>query len=305
MGNLIFDRIEALCEDESELDATVVYLTQQLSPIIRAGEPTLICFPREKENDLGRLAERAVINCGSQPVFWDKDLRWKELLRLAFFSKATTIIAPPLVTLGLTKVAAYRKVPLNIYNVVMAGYPCLDWMMDGIEKGLDCNLSGIFGPGIKSVVSGFSCSCGRGIHIRDDVFGVEIVDEQGNELPDGQYGNVVFFHKREPENRFVTRIFGSIMTQRCPCGNPSPKLVGMDVGEYTPTSLLKIAENLLYWNSILDCRLSRTEYGIELEVICFPGEKMPQLPSCARLIVRPWDPEKDIPISIGAGWTIP
>lgn len=305
MRNPAFERILALSSTPVELESTVQYFSDCLKPIVGAGENVLICFPRVKATDLGAMAESAVIRCGGVPVFWENDLRWKELLRLAFVSKATTIIAPPLIILGLAKLAAFRGIPLYFYHAVMAGYPCLDWMMDGIEKGLDCKIWGGFGPGTEALLTGFSCDCGRGVHIRDDKYGVEIVDSQGQELRDGENGHIVIYHKDAPEARFETRAFGSVMSQRCPCGNSSPKLIGIDVGEYRASSLLKIAEDLLYWNSILDCRLKRSEFGLEMEIICFRGEKMPKLPTCAKLIVRDWDPESDIPLSLSAGWTTP
>lgn len=305
MENQAFSRILKIFSTREELDASVEYLTKQMQPIVREGESVLICFPRENETDLGNMLEKAVLRCGGVPVFWEDDLRWKELLRISFVSKASTIIGPPLVILGLSKVAAFEGIPLYIYNAVMAGYPCLDWMMDGVEQGLDCKIWGIYGPGIYSVLSGFSCDCGRGVHIRDDKFGVEIIDENGNELPDGKHGRIVIYPLREPECRFESRAFASVMTQMCPCGNPAPKLVGVDVEDRWQSARLKIAEDLLYWNSILDCMITRTEYGLELEVVCFRGEKMPKLPSCAKLTVRTWNPETDIPMSLSAGWSTP
>jgi hypothetical protein len=47
--------------------------------------------------------------------------------------------------------------------------------------------------------------------------------------------------------------------------------------------------------SILDCRLSNGESGLEIELIVLPGDKLPKLPSCAKRVIRPWDPEKDVP----------
>jgi len=38
-----------------------------------------------------------------------------------------------------------------------------------------------------------------------------------------------------------------------------------------------------------------------LALICFPGEKLPKFPSCAKLQVRPWNPERDCPLPLGAG----
>lgn len=304
MRHPAYERLLSITSQNEELESTVAYLTQHLAPIVKSSEAVLICFPREKETDFGRMAEQAVLRCGGLPVFWGEDRRWKELLRLSFCTKASTIIAPPLIILGLSKIAVFEKIPLHFYNAVMAGYCCLDWMMDGIEKGLDCKLWGALGPGISSVLSGFSCDCGRGIHLREEKFGLEIVDGSGAELPDGSHGRVVLYHRNDPDAPFPTKVFGSVMPRRCPCGDPSPKLVGLDGETNWETSLVKYAEELLYWNSILDCVFTKTEQGMELEVVCFPGEKMPKFPSCAKLLVRSWNPEQDCPLPGGAGWIL-
>ena len=133
MAHPALERILALSSREEELKATVAYLTQNLAPAVKSGDAVLICFPHEQETDFGTMAGKAVKNCGGNPVFWGEDPRWKELLRLSFLWKATAIIAPPLIILGLTKLTAYKKVPLYLTHAVMAGYPCLNWFIDGVE----------------------------------------------------------------------------------------------------------------------------------------------------------------------------
>lgn len=59
--------------------------------------------------------------------------------------------------------------------------------------------------------------------------------------------------------------------------------------------LIRLEQELLSWTSILDCRLEKTEAGLELQIVAFSGERIPRLPSCARLVISEWNPEKDIP----------
>lgn len=58
-----------------------------------------------------------------------------------------------------------------------------------------------------------------------------------------------------------------------------------------------LRDRLLSWSGILDFRVRRTECGNDLEIVSFPGEKLPKLPSCAKLTLRSWNPEKDMPFS--------
>lgn len=300
-----YGEIVSVSSLQEERNDSIDYLSSRLKKIIKSGETVVICFPTKDQGGLGALMVQAVVRNGGVPIIWEEDLRWKELLRLTFVTHASTIIAPPLVVLGLSKIASYERIPLNLYNAVLAGYPCLDWMMDGIENGLDCRLWGCYGPGQDSVISGFSCECGRGIHLRSEKYRIAILDEKGNSVPHGTRGRAMIQHRLTPEIWFDTHSFAEISAGKCPCGDTSEKLVNIDVGDYPTTSLFKIAEDLMYWNSILDCRLEKTECGLEIEVVCFSGEKLPRFPSCAKLIVRTWDKETDCPLSLNAGWMYP
>lgn len=59
-----------------------------------------------------------------------------------------------------------------------------------------------------------------------------------------------------------------------------------------------LTRQLLPWSSILDFRARQTPLGLDLEIVVFPGEKLPQLPSCAKMNLRKWEPEKDVPFSL-------
>ena len=191
---------------------------------LKKNEKVLICFPN-REGGLGRKMERAVIDRGAIPVSWGEDLRWRNLLWIAFSQKVSTIIGPPLVILGLSKLAYANGTPLYVRNVVCAGPPCLDWMKEGIVQGLDCNLF--------------------------------IGDDSMNE---------------------DTLVY---------CSDPD---------------LDDLRQELHSWTSILDCRLEKGQYGLEMEIVSFPGRQLPKLPSCAKLVVRPLNPEKDVPFGLLRDW---
>ena len=203
---------------------TVDQSLQETMGFLRKNERVLICFPK-RDGGIGKKIEDAVIRLGGAAIPWGEDLRWKTLLRQAFSERISTIIGPPTVILGLSKLAYANGIPLSVRNVMTAGAACQDWMKEGIVKGLDCKLYSWDNP------------C--------------------NEL-----------------TAFI---------------NNDPVL----------DSLRK---ELHSWTSILDCRMEKGTYGLELEVVAFTGRQMPKLPSCAKLVVRPWEPEVDIPFGLIPNW---
>lgn len=279
------------------LENTVEYLAEHLGKFLSRQESVLICFSEHKEGNLSWLMEQAVLRCGANPVIWGPDHRWKTLLQQAFFSRATAIIGPPQVVLGLTKLKKYNQVPLYIRKVVTAGYPCTEWMIDGIAAGFDCRAGGCFGLGESGIVAGFACGHCLGFHLRRDVYGMDIVDADGNSLPPGELGEMVLYSRKNPDLRYPMGEYGRVEIHRCNCGSEGIRLMDLCPGSKTDIELLELLQYLQSWTSILDCRLKRSEQGLEIEIVCFPGEKLPKLPTAAKLVIRPWNPKHDEPFS--------
>ena len=294
MEQPVFMKVAALAEREAAAERSAKYLQDKFSQFLKKSERVLICFTK-KDDTLCRILEQAVVECGAVPVWLGEDCRWVTILKTAFTSKCNCIVGSPLMLLGLSKVARHMGTPLFARNVLLSGYPSTEWMVKAIERGLDCQSWGCFDPGVGAVISGFSCGNRIGVHIRDDEYGVDIVDEQGNLLPEGETGRIVLYPKEAPELRLVTGQLATLDSSPCKCGCKSPRLLNLDNLKENYASLSQEGERLHYWSSILDCRLEKNEYGLELEVVVFQGEKLPKLPSCAKMVIRPWNPETDEP----------
>jgi phenylacetate-coenzyme A ligase PaaK-like adenylate-forming protein len=304
MSDTALKKMVEMARRPGSVEDTVRYLSDKMG-FLRENERVLICFPNRGEGSIGAMLEQAVLQCDAIPVMWGDDLRWKTLLRLAFSCRAGTVIGPPLVILGLWKLAKANGTPLYIRNAMTAGYPCLDWMIDGIIRGLDCRTWGCFDPGDGTIVAGFSCAKSRGVHIRESEYAVEILDGDGRPAPSGSVGDIVLSSRACPDVRWQNGQQGRLDTTPCACGCSDVRLMDIAPGRDTDPVLTALGCELHSWTSILDCRIERGEYGLELEVITFPGYQLPKLPSCAKLIIRPWEPERDIPFGLVPDWEIP
>lgn len=302
MQNGTLQELQAFAASPEELENTVAYLAEHMKRFVRRQDKVLICFPRAKEDSIGSLFEQATLKLSAIPLFWSEDHKWMSLLRQSFYSRATVVIGPPLVILGLSKLAKATGTPLYFRHAVTAGYPCLDWMIEGIVKGLDCQTWGCFGPGTGPVVSGFSCGRSYGVHIRQDAYDFYIVDEQGDAVPKGESGVISVAHRQDMNRRFAMQDHGRLDEMPCACGQKTPRLVDIHPAERFQDDVLSLYQQFHAWTSILDCRVIKGEYGLELELIVFPGEKLPKLPTCAKQVIRHWDPERDVPFDIPQNW---
>lgn len=287
-------------------EETAAYLAEKLSGFVKKMDTVLICFPEQGSGSLSHLMEQAVLQCEAIPVVWGADHRWKSLLRLAFSSRANTIISTPLIVLGLAKLRSFYSIPLFVRNVVTAGYPCEEWMIDGIRRGFDCVSWGCFAMGTTGVVAGFSCSEVQGVHLRDSEYRVEIVDRNGNALPEGEEGEMVLSPANAPELRYFMGENARLRTGRCACGSTQPLLTDLCPGRTeADADLMELGKTLQSWNSVLDCRLCKGQYGLELEIVALPGGRLPKLPSAAKQCIRVFDPEKDEPLPYDPTQKIP
>lgn len=296
MEHPAYERIAALASMPSALENTAHYIASHLRLFLRPRCRVLICFPAKENHDLGAVFAQAVRLAGAFPMVWGPDHRWKTLLRQAFLERAEAIVGPPLVILGLAKLAKATGTPLNIRKAVTAGYPCLDWMIDGIIKGLDCDTWGCFGPATGPVVSGFSCGKSRGVHIREDAYEVTV-----DALP-GHSGEISIRAKAEPDLELPIRDYGRLETAPCACGRKEVRLVDIGPSSRLGPELDGLYQQLHTWTSILDVRLERGDCGLEMELIVFPGQKLPKLPTCAKRVIRAWNPETDEPFGLIPDW---
>lgn len=296
----VYRKIAALAMEDASLEKSIGYLAEHLGHFLRKRERVMICFWNAGRGSLGWLMEQAVLRCEAIPVVWGPDRLWSTLLRQAFSNKTSAIIGPPLILLGLTKLIRHSGVPLYVRKVITAAYPCPDWMIDGLVKGFDCEVGGCFTLDETGAVAGFACGHSWGVHLREEEYGVDIVDGDGNPLPAGELGEMVLYPKSHPELRHPMGELGRLEREVCPCGSLAPRLLDMQPGGLN-SDLIQLGESLQRWTSVLDCRLKKGESGLEIEIVCFPGEQLPKLPSAAKLVIRPWDPAVDAPFPYHSG----
>ena len=294
-------RLEQAVRTPEKLAQTVDYLADNMRKFLHPGDKIMICYANREPGSLSDLLSKAAQKLGATALI-PEDLKWKTMLTLAFRSRAAVISAPPFVVLGLTKIARHTKTPLYFRNAITAGYRCTNWMIEGIQRGLDCQVWGCLGPGTGPLVSGFSCNKEPVLHLRDELFEAEIVDAQGNPLPDGESGYVIITPKDMPHLRYNTMEMARMRRTPCACGCTAPLLMDMHSGEDVDAYQEQLGRELLNWTSILDCRFDNSESGFAMELVVFPGEKLPNLPQCAKRVIRKWNPNQDVPFWFTPGW---
>lgn len=71
----------------------------------------------------------------------------------------------------------------------------------------------------------------------------------------------------------------------------------IEADKYTHSMHNELEDMLLGCPDVLDYSMDITECGNALEVVILNNQKMTVLPSCAKLLIRKWNPEIDVPFS--------
>ena len=103
-------KLAMLAEQPEAAEKSVAYLHKNMSQFLKKNERVLILFPK-KENTACRILETAVLKCGCVPLWMGQDWRWMTLLKTAFTTKCSCLVGPPLMLLGLSKLAKQMGTP--------------------------------------------------------------------------------------------------------------------------------------------------------------------------------------------------
>jgi phenylacetate-CoA ligase len=120
----------------------------------------------------------------------------------------------------------------SVKKVVCIGEPVRDGAFklnsagSGIEKNWGAKVYSTYGV-TELANSLCECAAGRGGHLHDEQLHLEILDDAGNLLPEGEVGEVVattFGVEAMPLIRYRTGDCAALFTTKCRCGRKTPRL---------------------------------------------------------------------------------
>ncbi|WP_436715010.1 hypothetical protein U8335_19870 [Roseiconus lacunae] len=119
-----------------------------------------------------------------------------------------------------------RQTPLQIPVIKTSGSRIAPSWIPELERAFGGKFWNDYG---SAEFGSIACDCRRhdGMHVFDDFFIVEVVDDDGNPLDDHEVGNVVvtdLMNHTMPMIRYQIGDLGSLDHSPCPCGRQSPRL---------------------------------------------------------------------------------
>ncbi len=134
---------------------------------------------------------------------------------------------------------------------------------------------------------GFAQRCGTVIGPASIVLGLsKLAKRMGTPL---HIRNAILVGKKPDAWMVETIQTGLDCTVRCAWGQEEAE---------ESSAVEQLRRELRRWTTILDFRLERGSGGLALEMVVFPGEKLPKLPTLGKLVIREFDPDREIPFGV-------
>ena len=208
---------------EVDTEHTVGFFTAGISEMLQPGEKCLIAFPFTGPFGLGDLIAQAVECLGATPVKAGFGQTWGEMCRLVRETRPETYIGFPVALLSLCRMYG-DDFPIRRALVSADATP--KGVMEELEKALGSKLYPHYGSRECGLGGAVTCEAFEGMHLRENHIIPEIIDEAGNVLPDGEYGELVITTigaQAMPLIRYRTGDFTRILPP-CPCGGVTKRL---------------------------------------------------------------------------------
>lgn len=206
-----------------DTEHTVGFFTAGISEMLSAGEKCFIAFPFTGPFGLGDLIAQAVERLGAVPIKAGFGKTWGEMAELVKETKPETYIGFPVTLLSLIRMYGDG---FPIKRALVSGDACPAGVMAELEKALGNKLYPHYGCRECGLGGAVTCSAFEGMHLRENHIIPEIIDENGNVLPDGAYGELVITTigaDAMPLIRYRTGDFTRILPP-CKCGGVTKRL---------------------------------------------------------------------------------
>jgi len=252
---------------ETDTEHTIGFFAAGISEMLSPGEKCLIAFPFTGPFGLGDLIAQAVERLDAVPIKAGFGQTWEELAALVRETQPETYIGFPVTLLSLSRM--YGE-DLPIKRALVSGDACPKGVMEELEKALGSKLYPHYGSRECGLGGAVTCPAFAGMHLRENHIIPEIIDENGNVLPDGEHGELVITTigaDAMPLIRYRTGDYTRLLPQ-CPCGGVTKRIDTVSRREGT-VSIEELDSKLFQIPALVDFRASFDgQLTIEARTLC-------------------------------------
>lgn len=254
---------------EEDCMRTIQLFEAGLGEFIFPGNKTLVCMPYSGPFGLGELISAAIRNLGAEPIEAGIGKSYGQLKELLDKEKPDTFVGMPVVLLALLRLFGRG----SLRRALVSGDACPDLVISETEKLLGSRLWPHYGSREMGLGGAICCEAHEGMHLRENHVIAEIIDENGKNVSDGCFGELVITTigmEAQPLIRYRTGDRTRILSDRCACGSCVIRLD--EVSRIGASGQMRLLDNRIFEiGEIVDYRITWLADGAELEALLLPS----------------------------------
>lgn len=236
-----------------------------LGEFVYSGSKTLICMPFFGPFGLGELISTAIEELGAAPLKAGVGKSFGQLEEILKLEQPDTFVGMPSHLYALLTVLG----PMSLKRALISGDACPVSVTRHIEELLGSKLFPHYGSREMGMAGAICCPAHEGMHLRENHVIAEIIDEQGNVLPQGEEGELVITTigmEAMPLIRYRTGDYTRIIPDQCACGSETLRL-DLLRRKGNPGKILALDEQLFSLPGVVDYRAKLSGDILELNVL--------------------------------------
>lgn len=232
----------------ADCERTVELFMAGLGELVFPGSVTMICMPFSGPYGLGELIAEAIMRLGARPMKVGAGKSYGELKAVMEQEKPDTFVGMPVQLLSILRTCGRG----SLRRALVSADACPETVMHECENILGSRLFPHYGSREMALGGAITCPAHRGMHLRENHVIAEIIDDRGNVLPKGEYGELVITTigmEALPLIRYRTGDYTRILPDACPCGSP---VIRLDTVSRRDSRMLKLDDVLFGLPGLID-----------------------------------------------------
>ncbi|MCR5088988.1 MAG: AMP-binding protein [Oscillospiraceae bacterium] len=251
---------------EADCENTVRLYAAGLGELVFPHSTCMVCFPFSGPQGLGELIAEAITRLGARPLKLGPGLTYGEYRAVMEKEKPDTFVGMPVQLLSLLRTCGKG----SLQRALVSGDACPAAVTEACEKILGTKLFPHYGSREMGMAGAITCPAHEGMHLREHCVIAEIIDESGNVLPKGEWGELVITTigmEALPLIRYRTGDYTRILPLPCPCGSETLRLDSLHRKSSGGPDILALDELLFPLSGLIDFTAEQKETTLRLSVL--------------------------------------
>ena len=223
---------------EEDQELTIDYFANGLQTVVPPDGIMAILLPCERSGGVGNLIAQGLDRIPVKSVQHGLVSELASCAKMLQDSGANTIVGIPVQVLAVARYCEAAGIKTDIRGVLLSTDNIPRVVRRELVRIWDCEVYEHYGMTEMGLGGAIDCDAHDGYHIRENDLLFEILDENGNQLADGEWGEIVFTtlsRRGMPLVRYRTGDISRIIPGRCDCGSALKRIapiagrIGADV----------------------------------------------------------------------------